>query len=400
MQPLNYFISLLIGYNRAASSFAPQIPTWVALISIIVYHLQRAGTFVFSTQETASFGTTVNRAITQVIKLFQSQYWTEITPLNYEGITIILFSIIVIGISAKLRFILTIRTRERLSSYFQLVFISWTLVFEKYFFYIPVLENSFYVFTQPGVKAYILTFAIFNLTCVLIFRILQCVFLFWNPYTNLKCIPRGITGELIDIIGFLMMYATKNSGSNITLYIGLALTALQFVCLFVMPKYVDGVQNQVELVFQAFCFALGIDILLQHHIYYTQDFPFLLIAAFIYWGLRSLFQYRSWNLLRRFENPCLSKSMVHSLPLIFDEYFGNHSLLDSIYPILAYRSNLRNEKKFEDMMIFSKEDYSLDDNPHKQKTFLAFIAFIENVYQEYIQATDITKSFLQSVIVS
>ena len=400
MKASNYFLALLIGYNRAASSFAPKIPALVAITSLIIYHLQRAGTFVFSTQETASFGTTVNRAITQVIKLFQFQYWTEITPLNYEGITIILFSIIVIGISVKLRFILMIRTRERLSSHFQLVCIAWALVFDKYFFYIPVLENSFYVFSQPVVKAYILTFAIFNLTCMLIFRILQCVFLFWNPYTNLKCIPRGITGELIDIIGFLIMYATKNAGSNISIYMGLALTALQFVCLFLAPKFVDGLQNQVELVFQVFCFALGIDILLQYHVYHAKDFPFLLMGAFIYWGLRSLLRYRSWSLLSQFEDPHLSNAMMKSLPRIFDEYFWKSSFLDSIYPIIAYRSNLRNEKISEDMMIFSKEDYSLEDNPHKQKTLQAFITFIESVYQKYIQATDITKNFLQPIMVS
>ena len=406
MKAPNYFITLLKGYNRAASNFAPTLPTWIAVISLVIYHLQRAGTFLFSAQETPSLGTTVNRAITQIIKIFQIRYLEQITPLNYEGITIILFSLIIIGVLVKVRFFILERTREQkvkresISALFQLAFVSWALVFEKYFLYIPVLENSFYVFTQPGVKAYILTLAIFNLTCMLIFRILQCVFLFWNPYTNLKCIPRGITGELIDIIGFLIMYATKNASSNISIYMGLALTVLQFVCLFLAPKFVDGIQNQVELVFQVFCFALGIDILLQHHIYHTQDFPFLLMAAFIYWGLRSLLRYRFWSLLRQFENPDLSKDMVRSLPLIFDRYFGSSSLLDSIYPILTYRSNLENNKNFEDIMIFSKEDCSLEKDLHKQKAFPAFITFIETIYKEYIQATDITKPFLQPIIVA
>ena len=367
MKASSYLINLLIGYNRTASNFAPKIPSWIAVISLIIYHLQRAGAFLFSMQETSSLGTTANRAITQIIKMFQIQYLEQITPLNYEGITIILFSIIVLSVFVKVWFLILVRTREqritreRLSSLFQLVIISWTLVYEKYLLYIPVLENGFKVFSQPGVKPYILTFAIFNLTCMLIFRILQCVFLFGIPYTNLKCIPRNIIGELIDIIGFLIIVATKDAGSTASIYIGLVLTVLHFVCLFVAPKFVDGLQNQVEMIFHAFCFALGVDILLQHHVYHTQDFPFLLIAAFIYWGLKSILRYRSWSLLRQFENPDLSKAMVRSLPLIFEEYFENSSLLDSIYPILAYRSNPGNEKKVEDMMIFSKEDCTLED---------------------------------------
>ena len=395
----NYFIALLIGYNQTVSNCAPKIPTWIAVISLVIYHLERAGTFLFSAQEAASLGIRVNRVIAQIIKMFQIQYWTQITPLNYEGITTILFSIILLGVLVKLRFFALVRTRERPSDLFQLEFISWALVFEKYFLYIPVLENSFYVFSQPGVKSYILAFAIFNLACILISRALQSIFLFWNPYTNLKCISRGIAGEVIDIIGFVIMLATKNAGSNISVYIGLALTALQIICLFVAPKYVDGLQNQVELIFQAFCFALGIDILLQHHFYHTQDFPFLLITVFIYWGLKSLIRYRSWSLVSQFENPELSSAMVRSLPLIFDEFAGKSSLIESIYPILAYRSNLRNE--IEDMAtIFSKEDCSLEDDPHKQKTFQAFIKFIETTYQQYIQVTDITKPSLQPILVS
>ena len=151
----NYFIALLIGYNRTASNFASKIPTWIAVISLVMYHLQRAGTFLFSTEDTIpSLGTTVNRAMTQVIKMFQIQYWTQITPLNYEGITIILFSIIVLGVLVKVRFLILVRTRERLSNLFQLVFISWTLVFEKYFLYIPVLENSFYVLSTRSQTLY------------------------------------------------------------------------------------------------------------------------------------------------------------------------------------------------------------------------------------------------------
>ena len=408
MKALDYFIALLIGYNQAASTFAPKMPTWIAVISLMIYHLQRAGIFLFSTQGNPSLGTTVNRAISQTIKMFQIEYWEQITPLNYEGITIILFSIVVLGALVKARLLIFVRTREqritkeRLSVLFEAVFISWTLVFDKYFLYIPVLENCFYVFSQPGVKPYILTFAIFNLTLVLSSRISQSVLLFCSPYTNLKGISKGIAGEFIDIIGFVIMLGTEKAGSNISVYIGLVLTALQIVCLFATSKYADGFQNQIELAFQAFCFALGIDILLQHHVYHTQDFPFLLIAAFIYWGLRSLLRYRLWSLLRQFENPQLSNAMVQSLPLIFDEYFGNASLIESIYPIIAYRSNLRNEKNLEDtmMMIFSKEDFSFEDDPHKQKTFQAFIAFIETVYKEYIQATDISKSFLQSIMVS
>ena len=406
MKASNYFITLLIRYNRTASNFAPKIPTWIAVISLIIYHLQRAGAFLFSTEGSPFLGTTVNRAITQVIKLFQIQYLTQITPLNYEGITIILLSLIIIGVLVKVRFLILARTREhrvkreRLSALFQLVFVSWTLVFEKYFLYIPVLENSFYVFSQPGVKPYILAFAIFNLTCLMIFRILQSMFLFGNPYTNLQCVSRGIAGELIDIIGFLIMLGTRNAGSNISVYIGLILTALHFVFLFLAPKFVDELQNQVELVFQVFCFALGIDILLQHHIYHTQDFPFLVVATFIYWGLRSLIRYRSWSLLRQFEDPRLSKSKLQSLPLIFDRYFEKSSLLNSIYPILSYQSNLRNENICEEMVIFSKEDYSLDDKSHKQKTLHAFITFIATIYREYIQATDITKPYLQPIMVS
>ena len=401
MKASNYLISLLIGYNRAASIFAPKIPTWVAVISLIIYHLQRAGTFLFSTQGNPSLGTTVNRAISQIVKMFQIEYWEQITPLNYEGITIILFSIIVLGTLVRLRFFTLIRTRKQLPAPFEAVFISWTLVFDKYFLYIPVLENSFYVFSQPAIKPYILGFAIFNLTCMLIFRILQSVLLFWSPYMKLKCLSKGIAGELIDIIGFLIMVATKDADSNVSVYIGLVLTALQFICLFFEPKSSDKFQNRTELAFQAFCFALGIDILLQYHVYHTQDFPFLLIATFIYWGLKSLLQYRSWSLLRQFENPNLSKAMVQSLPQIFDEYCDKSSLIESIYPIIAYQSNLRNGKNLEDtMMIFSKEDCSLEDDPHKQKAFQAFITFIETAYKEYIQATDITKSFLQSIMVS
>ena len=68
--------------------------------------------------------------------------------------------------------------------------------------------------------------------------------------------------------------------------------------------------------------------------------------------------------------------------------------------MLAYRSNLKNKKNIEDMTVFSKDDCSLEDDPHKQKTFQPFITFIETAYKEYIHATDITKPFLQPIMVS
>ena len=410
MKTRNHFINLLMGYNRALSTEAPKIPTFIVVLSLVIYHLQRLGVFLISRRGNIVMGTTVNLAVSQIIKMFQIQYWTVITPLKPGGIVIMIFSIIMTAIFLRIWFFSLVFMKRPIPKILQKIVVYLDLIFDKHYLFIPVLESSFYIFSLPAPTKVALVLASFNLGWFLLYRACEMLFSYRNYYTNLKPMARTFIGDIIDIIGFIIMLstATRTLNNNIPAALGIALTCFQLLALIVKPKFIGGIQNQVENVSQSFCLAFGIDILLQNMVYHNSDFPFFLIFAFIYWTLRSLIQYRFWYLVRLYENPTYTSSMMKNLPYIFDEYQNHNGLdgkfLDTIYPILAHQSNLAasnpDKKKGLDEMIFTEKANAFEHNSHKKKTSQAFINFLNTTYEEYLQSTDVTKQGVQAIMVA
>ena len=403
----NVFVHFAMTFNQAATNSAARLNSWTERAILLFYHLQRVAVILASSTITMIPQTKLYGTLGRTLKLFQIGFWTEITPISYTDFVAFFFAIMMIEIAVISSFLYFVWRKKPIPALLETAITYQVFLMNRYLIYIPLYQSSYYVIFNAKSETVFYALSIFNLTSMTIIKVFFAIFSYRPAYSTAKFLAQYRTKEVNEMFGLLITLGIRmsnyNTASVTPACLLFAMTCTHIITLLFHPTYLVSALNRLDLFCHAFTFGFTLVIILQATAYNgsKMEFPFLLIASFLYWLMTNIDSYRKGKIFS-LSNQKKTRSILvmKFLPYIYEEFAqldkANGKLIEAIQPLLAHRSDNENNEE----EVFSSEEYSLESVPLKQKANKAFINFISKSYEDYFKSPEVFRSGVQSIILA